>query len=512
VSTDRYWYASGDTVYLNVATADLNEQPAACRVAIEATAVAWSEKDRQSLLSRALTTDQNGRASLSVTAPNAPWLKITAWVKDARGRKMEVRRQIWISTATPRRARRSGEKPELDVTADRSFYRAGESAQIALRATGIGTTALVCVEGEHIWDYRLVALRHGTGTLNLPLPRRYAPNVTVHASASNIGGHYEDSAILFIPPREKFLRVNVTADRATYRPGERARFTVQTKDNDGKPVSAEVSLGLVDEAIYAIREEESPDMHRYFYGAQQSKVVTFYSAKPDYIGAEAGGNGAQYEVRKEFPDTAYWNAHIVTDETGKAVVDVKLPDSLTSWRATVRAVTADTKVGAAKHNVTVNLPFFARLAPPPFLTQGDEVFVPVAVHNDTPHPVSARAALTAQGVTVISPETQTLAVPSGFPLQTQWRIAAPRPGAAQLTVRAEAGNLRDAMQLTVPVLPIGYPVSTSRSGEVSGSAREEFNLPAGLAQQTAQLRLTLAPNLFSNLLGVMDDLAHYPYG
>ncbi|MDW8368027.1 MAG: hypothetical protein RMK49_19470, partial [Abditibacteriales bacterium] len=98
------------------------------------------------------------------------------------------------------------------------------------------------------------------------------------------------------------------------------------------------------------------------------------------------------------------------------------------------------------------------------------------------------------------------------PLQTQWRLAAPRPGAAQLTMKAEAGHLRDAMQLTIPVLPIGYPVSTSRSGEVTGSVREALDLPAGLAQQTAQLRVTLAPTLFSNLLGVMEDLANYPYG
>ncbi|MCS6862914.1 MAG: MG2 domain-containing protein, partial [Abditibacteriales bacterium] len=419
VSTDRFWYASGDTVRLNITAHDLNAQPAVCRVAIAATAVAWDERDRQPLLSRTLTTDKNGRASLTLTAPNSPYLEVAAQVKDDRGRTMQVRRQIWIATATPSRAGRRDEKPELNATADRSFYRVGESASIALRTAGIGTTALVCVERERILDYRLVSLRSGTGTLNLPLPRRYAPNVTLHASVAHIGGYGEDSEVLFIPPREKFLRVSVTADRPTYRPGERARFTVQTHDDNGQPVSAEVSLGLVDEAIYAVRGEESPDLRRYFYGAQHSKVVTFYSAMPHDVTAEAGGNGAEYEVRKDFPDTAYWNAHVVTDATGKAVVDVKLPDSLTSWRATVRAVTADTKVGTAKHNITVNLPFFVRLAPPPFLTQGDEVSIPVAVHNDTAAPVSARASLAAQGATLLSPEAQTLSVPVGFPLQTQ---------------------------------------------------------------------------------------------
>ena len=53
----------------------------------------------------------------------------------------------------------------------------------------------------------------------------------------------------------------------------------------------------------------------------------------------------QPKIRKAFPDTAFWAADLVTDAAGKAQAKVEFPDSLTTWRATARGVTADTQVG-----------------------------------------------------------------------------------------------------------------------------------------------------------------------
>jgi len=39
------------------------------------------------------------------------------------------------------------------------------------------------------------------------------------------------------------------------------------RDASGKPVQGELSFGIVDEALYAIRPEATPDIHEYFYGA-----------------------------------------------------------------------------------------------------------------------------------------------------------------------------------------------------------------------------------------------------
>jgi len=43
---------------------------------------------------------------------------------------------------------------------------------------------------------------------------------------------------------------------------------------------------------------------------------------------------AEPTIRREFKDTAFWQPDVVTGGDGKATVSFKLPDNLTTWRAT----------------------------------------------------------------------------------------------------------------------------------------------------------------------------------
>jgi hypothetical protein len=54
---------------------------------------------------------------------------------------------------------------------------------------------------------------------------------------------------------------------------------------------------------------------------------------------------AEPTIRREFKDTAFWQPDVVTGGDGTATVEFKLPDNLTTWRATARGVTADTRGG-----------------------------------------------------------------------------------------------------------------------------------------------------------------------
>ena len=51
----------------------------------------------------------------------------------------------------------------------------------------------------------------------------------------------------------------------------------------------------------------------------------------------------------------------------------RLPDNLTTWRATARGVTSDTKVGMTTSKVVSRKDVILRLETPRFLTQGDTV-------------------------------------------------------------------------------------------------------------------------------------------
>ena len=106
---------------------------------------------------------------------------------------------------------------------------------------------------------------------------------------------------------------------------------------------------------------------------------------------------AQPMIRKNFKDTAFWQPDVVTGADGKATVKVDLPDNLTTWRATARGVTADTKVGATKYKVLARKDVIMRLETPRFVTQGDTVTLSGIVHNYLNNDKSTQISLAVDG-------------------------------------------------------------------------------------------------------------------
>ena len=100
----------------------------------------------------------------------------------------------------------------------------------------------------------------------------------------------------------------------------------------------------------------------------------------------------QPKIRKAFPDTAFWATDITTDGSGHARAKVEFPDSLTTWRATARGATPDTKAGAAMMKTIVRKNLILRLAVPRFFVQGDEVVISALVHNYLTEAKTARVA------------------------------------------------------------------------------------------------------------------------
>src|SRR5260370_20317 len=96
------------------------------------------------------------------------------------------------------------------------------------------------------------------------------------------------------------------------------------------------------------------------------------------------------KVRKVFPDTALWLADVRTDSRGRATAELTFPDSLTTWRATGRGITADTRVGSTIHRVSGLKNLLGRLAVPQVLPYG-KAGTGAALLRRSPSPTALRA-------------------------------------------------------------------------------------------------------------------------
>ena len=103
--------------------------------------------------------------------------------------------------------------------------------------------------------------------IDVPIDKRYAPNVYLNVSFVKDSDMFEQSQILAVPARDKMLKLDIVPNKTEFKPRDVASYTIMARNEDGSPAAnAEVSLGIVDEAIYSIAPETAGNIKRDFYG------------------------------------------------------------------------------------------------------------------------------------------------------------------------------------------------------------------------------------------------------
>jgi uncharacterized protein YfaS (alpha-2-macroglobulin family) len=393
----------------------------------------------------------------------------------------------------------------------------------------------VTVEGNGLYSGQVIKSSGGSITVDVPIKPEYAPNFYVAAVFIRGNKLYQGSKSLNVPPVQHELNVQLLPSKPQYQPGEAASYTIKATDNSGKPVAAEFSLGVVDEAIYAIKPETVGSIVNAFYGRVYSKVSTETSLTY-YFSGQAGKRAMQLaavrpakamaqlkperlvqpKVRKAFPDTAYWMADVRTGSNGQATVRFDYPDAITSWRATTRGVTQDTKVGSAVVNTIVRKNLMVRLVVPRFFRRGDEITISTIVQNYLPTDKVARVSMELTGLQVLDGGQRDVNVPSRGLIKVDYRVRVLDVDSARVLGKALTDVESDAMELTLPVVPFGVKLAVSKSGSFAAAGKSDTSLPltfpAGAEAGTRKLTIGVTPSIAGTVFAALDFLTSYPYG
>lgn len=537
-NADRYAYEPASKATLKVAAIDYSgvAQPnVRATVALERVTYEQGRYNKPivtRVAESSVTTGEDGRAEWTVTLPAESGTYRLSVEADADGRKITDSDSTWVSG----RVAEEGYEPdrELELIPDKKSYQPGDVARLTIRGESASAAMLVTKEARRV-DWTAVR-RQAAAVIEVPIGDGDIGDIYVNLAFLKGDRLYRAEKRLRVPAVSKQLTVTVTADRAVAKPREPATLTVKVQDQAGRPVRAQVSLGVIDEAVYGVKQDSTPDPLRFFYRREYSRVTTEFSRDYSFVGysgtqqlllarrhrpmalADFKSDRPGQPVRKDFPDAIYWNGNLVTGADGTARVQITYPDTLTAWRATARAVTTDTLVGWTTARTTVTKDLIVRVVTPRFLTEGDEVVVPLIVHNYLPATTSVTVSMRADGVSVpkgqAEPRPQTVDTGSSGEARTDWRFVADRAGTAVFTGSATAGAERDAVEVSIPVLPFGLKRSVGAAGSVvgAGDAKAELAVPASANPAARALRVSLAPSLAGPLLGALDFLTSYPYG
>ncbi|HYE79739.1 MAG TPA: MG2 domain-containing protein, partial [bacterium] len=459
-----------------------------------------------------VTTGPDGTATLTITPPREGYFQVRATARDDRGNTIEASTYIWVAGGPGADFGRSLGKVTLQL--DKPSYRVGDTAKVLIATQAQEASVLVTVEADRVYHRQVIPLQGFSTVIDLPIAAEYLPNAFVGVAFVSGKQFHEANRRLALDLSVRELTIDIATDKKIYAPGETARYTITTRNPEGLPVPANLSLALVDESIYAIREDATNPLEGY-YPRRWNSVATQYSFPELYLGGGDKGE-SQIDIRTRFLDTAAWFPNLETDASGQAQVTIDLPDNLTQWRATAVGATAGTHVGMATQKVRVRKELMVRLQAPRFFTQSDESRAVAVLHNETDRPMEVEVALEAQGLSIEGKTTQRLSLPAGEPTEVAWRLTVPGYNPeAMLTVTAQqvGGRLNDGMQQRLPVLPHGRLMVDHTAGRAAGNPGTwDFTLHHGAIPGAGSLKLTLTPTLASSLINSLDYLIGYPYG
>ncbi|MCB9833685.1 MAG: hypothetical protein H6807_14570 [Planctomycetes bacterium] len=223
------------------------------------------------------------------------------------------------------------------------------------------------------------------------------------------------------------------------------------------------------------------------------------------------------EMRENFSDLATWQPSIITGANGKTSLEFRFPDSLTDWEATLRGITADTRVGMAEATVKTVKNVLVRLQAPRFFTEMDRVLLSTLVRNDFDQALDADVDLAIEGGTIALEEVgpRRVRLEPGRELRIDWPARVLKGGEALITAKVLTERESDAMQVRFPVFTYGITKTVTRAvvleGE-DGKASFPLVVPAERKQQDSRLELTMTPSMAATLLESLPYLIEYPYG
>ncbi|MCX6094114.1 MAG: Ig-like domain-containing protein [Candidatus Bipolaricaulota bacterium] len=536
----------------------------------------WTSSDIE-VARGALTTDEAGEGRVAFVPEQGGTYKVAVQGLDERERRIRAGLFVWASGLESVSWRRENDD-RIALVSDKTTYSVGDTAKILVPSPYPGAQwAWVTVERGGILSQQVVELPSNSTVLEIPITEDAVPNVyigvvlfqgraaAVAAGAPPTAGWKVGYAAVSVNPAPRILSIALEPSSAAPRPGDVLDVALRVTDADGQPVRGSFSLDVVDKAVLSLQPRTPNRIASEFFGVrglgvrtaggltislgrlvleQQADVgpvaaegagkrFSVGSAAPMAAMAEAGGSDQEQArsaseqlpsglaLREDFADTAFWAPAVKTDTDGRAAVQVKLPDNLTTWVVRAVGVTTQTEVGEATVDILVTKPLLIRPVVPRFFVVGDRVRLAASVTNQTPDDLAVEVTMGSTGLTLEDPAVRTVDVAAHGEATVTWWVTVNDVAFVDLAWSAVSGELSDAARPrlttgpegTVPVYRYTAPEIVGTAGVLAeaGGRTETIALPPEFDASRSRLDLRLDFSLAASMRDGLSYLEHFEY-
>ena len=256
-------------------------------------------------------------------------------------------------------------------------------------------------------------------------------------------------------------------------------------------------------------------------GSMRAAPMMLAEASMDVAAAapeeKAGEATPEVVVRTEFADLLKWVGSVKTDEKGEAVIELEMPDNLTTWKIKTWAMGRGTRVGEGSAEIVTSKDLIVRLQAPRFFIERDEVTLSAIVHNYHAEAKDVAVSLELDGKSLEATGNmeRRVAIPSMGETRIDWTAKAVSEGEAIIRMKAIAADDSDAMEMKFPVYVHGMLKTDSFSRAIApdgDSAKIDFKIPEARRPGESRVTVQYSPSVASAMIDALPYLSSYPYG
>ena len=179
----------------------------------------------------------------------------------------------------------------------------------------------------------------------------------------------------------------------------------------------------------------------------------------------------------------------------------------------VTASTLNGEIGGKDYPLRVFQDFFIDLDLPVHLTEGDKIYLPVAVYNYLPEKQEIELRAEKEDWFELDGETERkITLGPNDVSVVYYPITVKNIGKKKFTVYGKTKVMTDAISKEVAILPDGKEFRFSKNGWIKEPVTSGLNIPANSIPGSYDMWVKIYPAMFSQLVEGLDSMLHMPYG
>lgn len=491
-------------------------------------------------------SDAKGFVFCDIKPPASGNLILNAEAVDADGNPSRANSEMWVAGSDDWWYRVS-DNDRMDLLPEKKRYEPGETARFQVRSPFADASALVTIEREGVIESFVTPLSRKNPVVEVPIKGNYAPNVFVSVMAvrGRVATPAPTAMVDLAKPAYRMgiaeinvgwaaheLKVKVASDKAVYRVREKATIAVEVRRPDGSkpPAGSEIALVAVDEGLLELLGNNSWKLLDAMMKRRGIEVETA-TAQMQVVGKRhfgrkavaAGGGGGRKSARELFDTLLFWKARIKLDGEGRAIVEVPLNDSLTSFRIVAVANGGAALFGTGESSMLSTQDLMLISGLPPLVREQDKFRANFTVRNtsDKNIELTVTASVSASGsktpllLDMLQP--QTFILNAGEGKEIGWDVVAPLDVTAlewQVTAQGsgDAKAASDAMKITQTVQQaVAVRTFQATIEQVDKQLKMNVSLPKDAIPGRGGIRVQMQSRLADELAGVQEYMSRYPY-